>query len=81
MPDDDSLKRGEALRRFGGSLAHLRARSGLTQESLAGLAGLHRTYVGSVERGERNPTLITILKLADALGCAPADFFNEVGAQ
>ncbi len=40
---------------------------GLSQESLADKAGFHRTYVGTVERGERNPALLSILRLAAAL--------------
>jgi transcriptional regulator with XRE-family HTH domain len=54
--------------RFGVHLRKVRREKGISQESLADLAGLHRTYVSSVERGERNVTLQTIEKLAKALG-------------
>ena len=50
--------------------ANLRARrknQGISQEGLADLAGLHRTYVGSIERGERNVSIDNIERLADAL--------------
>ena len=45
-----------------------RSEKGLSQESLADLCSLHRTYVGSIERRERNATLATLALLADALG-------------
>lgn len=51
------------------NLRELRRASGLSQEELADRAGLHRTYVSSVERGERNLTVGSLEKLATALGC------------
>lgn len=45
----------------------MRRSAGLSQEELAHRSGLHRTYVGSVERGERNPTVTTLLTLAKGL--------------
>ncbi|MCJ7666876.1 MAG: helix-turn-helix domain-containing protein [Anaerolineae bacterium] len=53
---------------FGRRLRELRQQQGLSQEELAFRAGLHRTYVGGIERGERNVTLKNIQRLADALG-------------
>ena len=49
----------------------LRERAGLSQEELADLANVHRTYIGGIERGERNPTLTTIHKIARALRVHP----------
>jgi len=54
--------------RFGRRLRELRKERGLSQEELAFRAGLHRTYVSSAERGERNVALINIERLANALG-------------
>jgi transcriptional regulator with XRE-family HTH domain len=54
--------------RFGINLRKIRLDKNISQEKLADLAGLHRTYVSSVERGERNVTLQTVERLAKALG-------------
>lgn len=67
MSDDQTL-----LREFGDRLRHARTDKGLSQETLSHAAGLHRTYVGAVERGERNITLLNILTLATTLGVDPA---------
>jgi len=53
-----------------------RAREGFSQEVFADRCGLHRTYIGSVERGERNVTLETLQQLADAIGVAAADLLT-----
>lgn len=50
---------------------HRKARKGLSQEKLAALCGYHRTYVGMIERGERNITIATLEALAGALGVEP----------
>ena len=65
------------LRAFGDAVRARRQASGLSQEKLAELAGLHRTYIGSVERGERNLSLINIYAIASALGCAPAELLRD----
>jgi len=63
--------------RFGDRLRQLRDERGYSQEALAERAGLHRNYVGGVERGERNVALENIVKLAKALSVKPADLFTD----
>ena len=63
----------EVFAEFGKRLREVRHEKGLLQEKLAELAELHRTYVSSVERGERNISLGNIKRLADALGVDLAD--------
>ena len=68
--DDDFLKW------FGGRLREIRHQEGLSQEQLAELAGIDRTYVGGVERGERNLSILNVKKLADALGINLKELFD-----
>ena len=62
---------------FGGRVRLLRKRAGLSQEGLAEAAGLHRTYVSSIERGQRNVGLDNIVRLARALGVEPRSLFED----
>jgi transcriptional regulator with XRE-family HTH domain len=66
-----------ARERLAGRLRALRASRGLSQEELAGLADLHRTYVGSIERQERNVSLDNVERLASALGVDICDLLSE----
>ncbi len=59
--------------KFGRRLRVFRTEQGLSQMALADIAGMHFTYVSSVERGERNISLANIVKLASALGVDPGD--------
>lgn len=63
--------------RFGEKIRKLRLAKGWTQEELAEKAGLHPTYIGGVERGERNLGLDNLLKLARALNEHPSALFAE----
>lgn len=67
MEQDEKL-----LRAFGLAVRQERERVGVSQDVFADMAGVHRTYVGSVERGERNLSLKNIAAFADALGVAPS---------
>jgi transcriptional regulator with XRE-family HTH domain len=66
-----------ARQRLASNLRSLRAQHKLSQEALADLVGLHRTYVGSVERSERNVSLDNIERLAAALGVDIAELLSE----
>jgi transcriptional regulator with XRE-family HTH domain len=64
--------------RFGFAVKSRREELSLTQEDLAGLAGIHRTYLSDVERGSRNIGLLNIERLALALSIPLADLFQRV---
>ncbi len=65
-------KRADAIKKsFGKRLKSLRRHKQLSQEGLALACELDRTYIGSVERGERNVSLVNIHKIANALGVSP----------
>jgi transcriptional regulator with XRE-family HTH domain len=66
-----------ALQHFGARVRAERERLGISQEELASRADLHRTYVGGVERGERNISLLNLLRIARALGVSPADLLED----
>lgn len=65
---------------FGKRIAQLRKEHGWSQEQLAWESGLSRSYMGGVERGHRNISLINICRLADTLGVQPAELlkFDEI---
>ncbi|MDD4230665.1 MAG: helix-turn-helix transcriptional regulator [Dehalococcoidales bacterium] len=66
----------EILEQFGSRVRTLRQRKGLSQEELAFRAKVHRTYMGGIERGERNPSLLNITRISDALGVGLLELFN-----
>ncbi len=67
----------DVLSRFGKRLRELRLQKDISQEKLAEIAGLHRTYVSLVERGACNISLLNIEKLADALGFSLRELMPE----
>jgi len=64
----DSPHRDPLLERFGLAVRRLREERGLTRERVAAASGLSAVYIGNIERGEVNPTLLTQRRLADGLG-------------
>jgi transcriptional regulator with XRE-family HTH domain len=68
---------GEYAGAVGRAIRALRGARGLTQEQLADLAGVHRTYVGGVERGERNVTVETLSRFATALEVRPSEILAD----
>jgi transcriptional regulator with XRE-family HTH domain len=73
MTEDEAL-----TRRFGELVRRLRSEQGFSQEGFAYRVGLHRTYVGQIERGEKNVTILTANKIAKALGITLASLFTKL---
>jgi transcriptional regulator with XRE-family HTH domain len=69
-------REAEIQKQFGERVRELRKQKGFSQESLALACGLDRTYIGGVERGERNISLINIYKIAEALRLNARELFN-----
>ena len=68
----------DILKRFGLTIKRLRERKGISQEKLGEISDLHRTYIGMIERAERNITLKNIEKIAKALGTDISKIFEEL---
>ncbi len=64
------------LSAFGSHLRSLRRKVGLSQEEIAGRAGIHVTYLSGVERGLRNPSIRNVRRLAQALGVPTRELFS-----
>ncbi len=71
------MAREPIVRRFGHAVRKRRVEAGFSQESLAGAAKVHPTYISLIERGLRDPRLTSIAKLAKALKTSPADLMLE----
>lgn len=71
-------KSDDILKRFGARIRELRKNEGYSQESFADECGLDRTYMGGIERGERNVALRNIEKIAEALGISIAELMRDI---
>lgn len=63
---------------FGAAVREARVAQGIAQEALAGLAGIERSHMGKIERGEHMPTLAALLKMAKALGYRPSELLQAM---
>jgi len=67
------MKSKNILKRFAQNIKNLRRKKGWTQEELAERADLHRTYIGAIERHERNVSLLNVERIANALNVNPKE--------
>lgn len=70
----------EIAKTVGQRIRNYRTQLGYSQEKLAELSGCHPTYIGQVERGEKNATLESIEKIANALGVSLSTLFEMIGS-
>lgn len=70
---------GELQRTVGRNLRAHRQRLGISQEAFADVLGVHRTYMGGMERGERNLTLRTVERIAERLAVEPLELLTDAG--
>lgn len=75
MYDDEEKN---VLQKIGNNIRQMRLEKGFSQEAFADYVGLHRTYMGGVERGERNISLLNLLKILRKLECQPNQVFSGV---
>ncbi len=66
----------ENLKAIGQNIANLRKIRNLSQEDLCGAAGIDRSYLSEIENGHKNPSVLTLIKIADALGVSPKDILD-----
>ncbi len=67
-----------SIKMFGSNVRKQRLAKEMSQEGLAALTNLHRTYIGGIERGERNPSLLNIIKIAGALNISISSLFEGI---
>ena len=72
------MVRSNIKQKFGERVRYLRTKESISQEELGYKAKIHRTYIGSVERGEQNVSIVNIEKIATALNVSLSDLFNSI---
>lgn len=70
--------RDEDLVRFGAAIRSRRKALGYSQEALADYAGIDRSHMGKLERGERNVTFLNIVRISQAVKCKPSELFYQI---
>lgn len=70
-------QRSQAHAALGRAVRDFRAQRRISQEELAHRSGMHRTYLGGIERGERNPSYDNLLRLASGLGVRPSELLSR----
>ena len=73
-------QRSQSHAAFGRAVREQRDQVGISQEELAHRSGMHRTYIGGIERGERNLSYTNLLRLARALGVRPSELLARAEA-
>lgn len=71
-------KQSDLLKELGENVRTRRLKAGYSQEEFSNKAGLHRTYISQLEQGLRNPTYVTIEKIAEALKCSVEELLGKV---
>lgn len=79
MPNLSQQRQSPELVALGGAIKQARLERQISQEELALLAGVDRSYLGRVERGDNNPATLTLVKIAAALGISVAELFSTAG--
>ena len=79
VPSEERARNLEIARAFGARVREVRHAKEMTQEAVAEAADLHPTFISNVERGHRVPTIVTLLKLAQALDVDAGELLRDVG--
>lgn len=72
------MNEDKVKKQFGNALRKVRQEKKLSQEALAEISSLHRTYISEVERGDRNISLVNIVKLCNSLNIETSDLFKII---